>query len=170
MPALIDWIPIRTEYITTTISTRALAQKHGLSYCTLRDKCARDGWPKAREAYTKALIAETERKAAEAAANVVGDRLADITEASMKAVRLMTRHLENMERTGRVKPYEVKAVTDALKNVLDVYKRLEENDSEEAGDDGLAGAMAEAALRVCAGGDDSGLLPDAPEEDGHGDP
>ena len=105
-----------------------------------------------------------------AAANVVGDRLADITEASMKAVRLMTRHLENMERTGRVKPYEVKAVTDALKNVLDVYKRLEENDSEEAGDDGLAGAMAEAALRVCAGGDDSGLLPDAPEEDGHGDP
>lgn len=170
MPALIDWIPIRTEYITTTISTRALAQKHGLSYCTLRDKCARDGWPKAREAYTKALIAETERKAAEAAANVVGDRLADITEASMKAVRLMTRHLENMERTGRVKPYEVKAVTDALKNVLDVYKRLEENDSEEAGDDGLAGAMAEAALRVCAGGDDSGLLPDAPEEDGHGVP
>lgn len=170
MPALIDWVPIRTEYITTTISTRALAQKHGLSYCTLRDKCARDEWPKAREAYTKALIAETERKAAEAAANVVGDRLADVTRTGEKAVKLLSRHLENMERTGRVKPYEVKAVTDALKNVLEVYRKLEENGGEETGDDGLAGAMAEAALRVCAAGDDSGLLPDAPEEDGHGDP
>lgn len=42
------WDDIKTEYITTDIGTRPLAEKHNVSYSTLRKRAAREQWAQER--------------------------------------------------------------------------------------------------------------------------
>ena len=39
-----DWAKIKAEYIRGGISTRKLAEKHGVSYATLRRHCEKEHW------------------------------------------------------------------------------------------------------------------------------
>lgn len=117
-----DWVSIKTEYISTQISTRDLAQKHGVKYSTLRDRALREQWSKARSDYTSMLIAKTEQKTAEAVSDAQAERVAELMSAGAKAARMLSAQLDRMEETGKVKTYEVKAITESLKNIRDLYK------------------------------------------------
>lgn len=44
-----EWSKIKAEYIRGGISTRKLAEKHGVSYSTLKKKCITEEWTKLRE-------------------------------------------------------------------------------------------------------------------------
>lgn len=59
-----NWNEIRAEYIAGGIGQRKLAEKHGVSYPTLRDKSIAEGWVKEREKAQSRFIAETVRKTA----------------------------------------------------------------------------------------------------------
>lgn len=50
-----------------------------------------------------------------------------------KAARLLIRNLENMEASGEIRPYEIKATIDAMKGIKDLYK----TDDKDAPDDNL---------------------------------
>lgn len=117
-----DWVSIKTEYISTQISTRDLARKHGVKYSTLRDRALREQWSKARSDYTSMLIAKTEQKTAEAVSDAQAERVAELMSAGAKAARMLSAQLDRMEETGKVKTYEVKAITESLKNIRDLYK------------------------------------------------
>ena len=117
-----DWVSIKTEYISTQISTRDLAQKHGVKYSTLRDRALREQWSKARSDYTSMLIAKTEQKTAEAVSDAQADRVSELMSAGAKAARMLSAQLDRMEESGKVKTYEVKAITESLKNIRDLYK------------------------------------------------
>lgn len=117
-----DWVSIKTEYISTQISTRDLAQKHGVKYSTLRDRALREKWSKARSDYTSMLIAKTEQKTAEAVSDAQADRVSELMSAGAKAARMLSAQLDRMEESGKVKTYEVKAITESLKNIRDLYK------------------------------------------------
>lgn len=117
-----DWVSIKTEYISTQISTRDLAQKHGVKYSTLRDRALREQWSKARSDYTSMLIAKTEQKTAEAVSDAQAERVAELMSAGAKAARMLSAQLDRMEESGKVKTYEVKAITESLKNIRDLYK------------------------------------------------
>lgn len=117
-----DWVSLKTEYISTQISTRDLAQKHGVKYSTLRDRALREQWSKARSDYTSMLIAKTEQKTAEAVSDAHAERVADLMSAGAKAARMLSAQLDRMEESGKVKTYEVKAITESLKNIRDLYK------------------------------------------------
>lgn len=117
-----DWVAIRAEYISTRISTRDLAQKHGVKYSTLRNRAIREEWSKARNDYTSILVAKMEQKTAEAVSDVQADRVAELMSAGAKAARMLSAQLDRMEDSGKVKTYEVKAITESLKNIRDLYK------------------------------------------------
>lgn len=46
-----DWTAIREEYITGDISLRQLAEEHGISFNTLKDRVKREKWGEARRDY-----------------------------------------------------------------------------------------------------------------------
>lgn len=52
------WIDIRNEYITTTIGTRELAKKYGISYSTLQKRATREQWMRERMQYSSGVAAE----------------------------------------------------------------------------------------------------------------
>lgn len=159
-----DWVSIRTEYINTRISTRDLAAKHGVSYSTLRKKAEKEGWAQARQEQGRNVSARIAQKTAEVVSDFQADRITLLMSASQKAAELLSERLDQMAADGKIKTYEIKAITEALKNVRDLYA-TDDNSQEEAEDDGLVSALTATAEQVCTGEDDSCMLP----EEAHGE-
>ena len=66
----IDWDAIKTEYVTTDISIRALSEKHKIDKNLVASHCKNDKWVKARKDYrtrvtTKAITKSCNKRAAE---------------------------------------------------------------------------------------------------------
>lgn len=106
-----DWTLIKSEYISDPkISTRALAEKYGVSYSTLAKKCCKEHWDEARkqqrckvEAKVAAKIASKQASQAEKiikATDAIADRVIDaMTSMDLKdaaAVRQMTLALKDI--------------------------------------------------------------------------
>ena len=117
-----DWVTIRSEYISTQISTRDLAKKHGVSYSTLRKRAEKEAWAQLRSKQGRIVDALVAQKTAEAVSDAEADRITHLMAAGAKAARMLSAQLDRMEESGKVKTYEVKAITEALKNVRDLYK------------------------------------------------
>lgn len=62
MASSVDWVSIRTEYETTNISQRKLADKRNVSYPTLRDRAKREGWVKSKEKTRDKIVTRTLQK------------------------------------------------------------------------------------------------------------
>lgn len=73
-----DWDAIKREYVTSNISTTALAEKIGVRYRTLADKCRKGGWVKARAEYRAKVTEKTSEKLAEKLASDKSDILARV--------------------------------------------------------------------------------------------
>lgn len=54
-----DWGKIETEYVTTEIDARELADKHDVAYPTLRDHMRAEDWVAKRDAHRSKLVAKT---------------------------------------------------------------------------------------------------------------
>ena len=69
-----DWVAIRTEYETSNLSQRKLAEKNGVSYPTLRDRCNREGWAKSKDNTRSKIVAKTLQKTVTKIATKESDR------------------------------------------------------------------------------------------------
>lgn len=136
---MVDWAAIKTEYITTQISTRDIAKKYGVSHSQIARRSSREKWAQHRET----LRNETEtlwlQKTAEAVSDVQTDRSVQLMEGGQLSVELLIERLREMKLSGKIKTYEVKAITEALKNVRDLYK----TDERPSDDDPLIKYMEE---------------------------
>ena len=54
-----DWQAIKTEYITTQISYRALEKKYGINYKVIADKGKKEGWSQLRSQYKDKTLTKT---------------------------------------------------------------------------------------------------------------
>ena len=63
-----NWQKIKTEYITTDISYRKLAQKYGIRYATVQDRAKKEDWVVLRSRYRTDMVSKTVSK--------IGDRQA----------------------------------------------------------------------------------------------
>lgn len=61
----VDWIKIKTEYISGQGSYRSLSKKYGVSESTLTRKAISEAWKAEREAQRSEIEAKTQQKAAE---------------------------------------------------------------------------------------------------------
>lgn len=134
-----DWIAIKSEYINTDISTRDLARKYGVKYSTLRDRCAREEWSAERAKHTSNVVAKTEQKTTEAVSSSQAERIALLMSGGAKAAQLLIKHLEDMEKSGEIRPYEIKATVDAMKGIRDLYKTDGNDDTDDKLEEFLEG-------------------------------
>lgn len=123
-----DWIAIKTEYVTTNISLRALARKYAVSFSTLEKKARSGAWADEKKATCDKMATKARQKSEEAVADSHAERIALLMSGGAKAARMLVKHLEDMEKSGEIRPYEIKATVEAMKGIRELYKT---NDGDE---------------------------------------
>ena len=122
-----DWIKIRNDYINGHISYRKLAEKHEISFNTLKDRAVAEKWfEKKKEQHNKIEI-KTQQKTAEKIAEQTSDLAVDINNAASELLKKLAIAIEQtdlfIEKTKTKVPTKVK---DKEGKVYDAYKESEE--------------------------------------------
>lgn len=116
------WTKIRADYIRGGISQHDLADKYGLSYTVIKDRCRKEGWVAQR--------AEKRRKTAEKIVDQAADREAK------QAERLWTaadRLLERVMKAADVActPRDIRDLTGAVKDIKEILSIKGQRDIRE---------------------------------------
>lgn len=77
-----DWLKIRNEYTSGHISYRKLAEKHGVSFNTLKDRAVIERWAEARDGQHHKITTKAQQKTAEVVATREADRISRILSAA----------------------------------------------------------------------------------------
>ena len=64
-PNSIDWAAVKTEYITSTVSYRKLAEKYGVSFRYMSVRGRSEGWVEARKQYQQSIADKIIEKVAD---------------------------------------------------------------------------------------------------------
>ena len=107
-----NWNKIRNEYINGNISYRKLAEKHSISFNTLKEVAVKEKWyEKKKEQHNKIAI-KTQQKSAEKLAEAEANRLLKISNAAdklLEKIELATEQLDlYLEKTKVKAPVKVK--------------------------------------------------------------
>ena len=116
---MINWDKIRLEYITTNISYRELAEKHGLCVSNLSRHAKREDWPGKRLQNRE----KRERKAIEAIAERNADNLAELADILGDVNRLL-REVVAECREKSVTIYDIKAMYDCISRAVDLERNI----------------------------------------------
>lgn len=118
----IDWFGIKNEYINTNISQRKLAEKHNISFNTLKDKAHREKWAEERNAQHNKIILKIQQKAAEKIANAEVSRIDNILNLSdeiSEALRTAIEQLRNSD--GDIDTYKMRQIVQSVKDLNEIY-------------------------------------------------
>lgn len=103
-----DWTRIKTEYITTQISYRELAQKYGVHYTNIAKKAKKEDWQHQRQQHTNAVQTKAqtavERKQVQRASRIeeAADMLLDKVMEFMAASEDMLVNTQSMKHISGV--------------------------------------------------------------------
>lgn len=131
-----DWLAIRAEYLKGGISQRKLAEKHNVSYNTLKERAKKEEWAKKRST--------THRKATAKSQQRIEDEIADdvvaAAQTTMKCTYILLEHLtrqvENLpQNTGTRLEHTITETKDDgkrsttkmvmdLSNIVTILERL----------------------------------------------
>ena len=109
-----NWTKIRNEYINGNISYRKLAEKHGVSFHTLKGIATEEKWFDKRKEQQEKIRTKTEQKTAEKLAEAEANRLLRISAAAdrlLEKIEEATEQLDQFIVTNKVKQKEVKYVS-----------------------------------------------------------
>lgn len=123
-----DWLAIKAEYISTGISTRALAEKHGVSASALMKHSAAEQWSKERKKQASKVEARVKQKIASVAASHAAGRITRL----LCIGDNIAERLEEATTKTPLENYDFKTYTVALKNLHDVAKSNEQSGNEES--------------------------------------
>ena len=107
-----NWVKIRYEYITTTISYRELAAKHHVSFTTLSKRAKREGWADRRKNNDDKVTAKALEKFSEQEA----ERRQNIMDT---ANTLLDRVDAILMMHAELDPKDVRTLAAALKDIKD---------------------------------------------------
>lgn len=93
----VDWLAIKTEYITTRTSYRKLCQKYGVSYTTLSGRAKDENWVIERDQYRAETLSKTIEKSIERDSN----RLAELMDTTTKAIGVAVKAFEDEQQFNR---------------------------------------------------------------------
>ena len=120
-----NWRKIKAEYIAGGISQRALAEKHGVTWGTLRKRANVEKWNEKRKAAENKMMQKVEQKAAE-----------EVADNAVALQRIKAKLLKKLE--GMVDAYPEKNVAEMrkkengalliyrMKDIAAVYAALED--------------------------------------------
>lgn len=117
-----DWEQIKTEYITSDISYRKLADKYGIGYARLQKRGFDEKWQEDRDAYKEKLLKKSvdlicdERAEQIARVMRLGNTILNKVEESLEYINLQMVKTTTTHKTKK---------TDANKNVIEESKTVE---------------------------------------------
>lgn len=92
-----DWKAIKTEYITTDISQRQLADKYSVPLSSINRRSKKEGWVEDRQHHKHKVLTKTADKIANKEAN----RLAELMETTGKAIGVVVKAFADGEQFNR---------------------------------------------------------------------
>ena len=112
---MVDWAAIKTEYITTATSYRALADKYGVNRSTIGQRAKAEGWVKEKRQYaddtvTKSLDAVSDTKVSEAV------RIHETAGKLLSKLDSMVEYLDPKKASAK----DAKALAGALKDIKEL--------------------------------------------------
>ena len=123
-----DWNKVKTEYITTSISYRKLADKYDISRSTLLCRAKRENWFEAKKDYQAKIVAKSVQKA-ESKAVDYKSTLYDLAFKVAKQLSDMTDEMSISQLSAMgIKPRDI---TGAIKYLEDVLHVKSESDLKE---------------------------------------
>lgn len=159
----VDWLKIKTEYINGDISYRKLAEKHGVSFNTLKDHAMAEEWSRLRTESRHNTTIATQQKIVEKTSDALSDEAAAKVRIKASMMRLAEGWFikqeqfisEDPEKRG-INPSDFRKMVQSCVElgVLDIQEP-EDNDS-----DGLLDALGSNAASLFDDGDDSDQLPE----------
>lgn len=148
----VDWLAIKTEYLTGNGSYAALAKKYGVHKSTIANKASKEGWTEQREEQRRKNVYESERRKKEMLAKV-----ADAKENCESLIWEITRKkLQNLADETPIEDVEAAE----LRRLQQIYSEMAVNGvSSIAGmaedDDPLTKALNEIADKLDRGNADA---------------
>ena len=148
-----DWNAIKTEYITTSISYRGLAEKYGVQLRTIAERAKREKWVDARTQHNNRIVSKSVKKAEEkvidykstlyALAYKVANQLNDMTD-KHTIEELVAIGLKPKDITGAIKELgdalHLKSASDLKEQearIAKLRKEAEKNDEDGNGQFGV---------------------------------
>ena len=122
----VDWKKIKAEYIAGGTSYRKLAEKHGVSFNTLKTHAVEEQWHKLRQQKDK----KATTKIVETLSDKDADRAVDIIDVADKLLLKLSDLMDNMV----IDTQSFKQLTSALKDLKDIkgYKSAIDLKEQEA--------------------------------------
>ena len=159
----VDWLRIKTEYINGDISYRKLAEKHGVSFNTLKEHAVAEEWSRLRTESHHNTTTATQQKIVEKTSDALSDEAAAKVRIKASMMRLAegwfvkqeTFIAGDPEKRG-INPSDFRKMVQSCIDlgVLDIREQ-EDDDS-----DGLLDALGGNAESLFDDGDDSDMLPE----------
>lgn len=114
--ASIDWLKVKNEYITGNISYRKLAEKHNVSFNTLKDRAVSEKWKAEKDRHHNKVTTTTQQKMVEKTAEKEVDRLTrtvnltdKLSEAVERAINEIDQYIVKNKKKTRVVEYKSKS-------------------------------------------------------------
>lgn len=124
----IDWATIKTDYITSKISYRDLAKKHGISMRTLSCKAKKEKWVELRERNQDKIV--TKMIATEAQKQI--DRYTRMLNVTDKLLAKIEASIEMLDAEGvTIDKAGIKAISGAIKDIKEIQGIKSELDKME---------------------------------------
>lgn len=120
----IDWASLKTEYITTDISQRDLAEKYGVNFVTVNRHSRAEGWMEAREKYANDVYKRCLQKAENKAVDKYARFLNSVDKLQAKIDQLL-------ELEDALSPRDLKSLSSALMDAKELYGFKEEEKPED---------------------------------------
>lgn len=126
-----NWSKIKNTYVTSQMSQREVAKKHGVSESQLAVRASNEGWLEQRREYRRKVEEKARQKAADRKASAMAAQLVDIGTAGENLAALIAQISTetNNLRIGRTKKADTKAIrnlTGSLKDLVDVLRDVYE--------------------------------------------
>lgn len=106
----IDWVKIKTEYVTTGISQRELANKYNLSLSGISKRAKAEEWVKRRQSYQNRRASKVERKVIERDAEKMLTQMERLSKATDRLLEKVEIAIEQLDR------YVLVQTTSSVKN------------------------------------------------------
>ncbi len=121
---MIDWSTIKSEYISSNISQRSIAEKYGVSYNTLKSRAVRESWAKEKEKVYRKITAKTSKKIQKAEF----DRIDAIIEMWDKLLKKIEAAMEQLEQNGMVDVTKMRQIVQCLRDLKEIIKNCDSVD------------------------------------------
>ena len=115
-----DWEAIRREYVSTDISTRALAEKHGVPYGTLQKRSAKEKWADERVKYGCKTDAEWVQKTAEKVSDAESEIAAIRSRVHLKLMQEVERQTNALIQSDECDSYELRRIVQSYRDMSDI--------------------------------------------------